>query len=313
MQWQDFSHVVRTMLLAQEILVDFASYPTLAIAENSHRFRPLGLGYTNLGGFLMSIGVPYDSRTAEDWTVRITGAMHAVALATSTEIAQAKGAFYNWAENSAGALGVLESHRSTWLGRRPEDMRWVDAIYGSIVADAQKHGLRNAQVTLIAPTGTIGLLMDCDTLGIEPDFAPIKRKTLAEGKELRLVNRTIEAALNQMGYSEPQVNEVLKHIQTTGWPAGAPHLKVEDLPVFDCAIGPEQFPERRVSQAGHLRILAAAQPFLSGAISKTVNLPSQTTVEEIKDLFFEAWKLGLKSVAIYRDGSKTLQPLCMEC
>jgi ribonucleoside-diphosphate reductase alpha chain len=311
--WEKYAHVVRLMLFAQEIFVDYAAYPTACIALNSHRHRPLGLGYSNLGGLFMHLGIPYDSELARQWTIRVTGAMHALALQTSLEMAKAWGPFDAWKANSSAATAVLHAHNQAWLSLRPDDMQWVDEIFQDVCDMSQKVGLRNAQVTLIAPTGTIGLLMDCETLGIEPDFALVKRKTLSGGGELRLVNRAVPAALHRLGYSQEQVSAIVQHIDKTGWIRGAPDLREEHLRVFDCAMAPSADAERRVSTGGHLRIMAAAQPFLSGAISKTVNLPVGTTVENIEDLLIQAWKAGLKSVAIYRDQSKVLQPLCTEC
>jgi len=312
-QWTEFRHVARLMLLAQEIWVDAASYPTAKIAENSHLYRPLGLGYSNLGGLLMRMGIPYDSETAAGWTTRITGAMHLWALEASVEMAEAFGPFARWKQNAETAKRVLEAHHQEWRSRRPSDMEALDEQWEEMRARAASVGLRHAQVTLIAPTGTIGLLMDCETLGIEPDFALIKRKTLAEGGELRLVNGAVRAALEVLQYSETEIEEILAHVQARGAMVGAPILRAEHLPIFDCAMAPAGHPARRVTQAGHLRILAAAQPFLSGAISKTVNLPTTATSEQIEQLMIQAWKLGLKSLAIYRDGSKALQPLCAEC
>lgn len=310
--WAAFAQVARLLLLAQEILVDYSSYPTRAIAENSHRFRPLGLGYANLGGFLMRLGIPYDSDAAADWTAKITGAMHAIALAASQEMAEKMGSFEAWTENREPALEVLNRHAEAW--RQTESgLKWVDDLYAKIVKGAGRTGLRNAQVTLIAPTGTIGLFMDCDTLGIEPDFALIKRKHLAGGGEMLLVNNAVHDSLKALGYGKVEVDEILGFVRDNGTVVGAPALKTAHTPVFDCAIAPSSHPERRVSPRGHLRIMAAAQPFLSGGISKTVNLPHTATVDDVKNLFLEAWRLGLKSLSIYRDGSKTLQPLCAEC
>lgn len=312
--WSSFQQTVRVMLLAQEILVDYASYPTAEIARNSHQFRPLGLGYANLGGLLMRLGIPYDSEASVQWTTEITGALHALALETSQQMAEVRGPFSGWAANQEPALKVMEQHASAWREKNANSgMSWVDDIYQRVCHEAERTGLRNAQVTLIAPTGTIGLLMDCDTLGIEPDFALKKRKLLAGGGELNLSNQAVTQALENLGYSAADQQKITAFVNETGRAVGAPHLKPEHEAVFDCAIPPAGYPERRVSPAGHLRIMAAAQPFLSGAISKTVNLPASIRVEEIEELFFSAWKLGLKSLAVYRDTSKTLQPLCAEC
>jgi ribonucleoside-diphosphate reductase alpha chain len=320
LDWAAFKQAVRVMLFAQEILVDYSSYPTKKIADNSHRFRPLGLGYANLGGMLMRMGIPYESEAAARWTTKITAAMHALALETSQKMAEAQGAFEGWAENKIEALAVLEQHAKAWREQNPaanslggEEDDWIGKTFARTLTAAAQSGLRNAQVTLIAPTGTIGLFMDCDTLGIEPDFSLIKRKTLASGGEFRLVNRSVGEGLKRLGYSAHEIAAIENHIATTGGAAGAKELKQEHLSVFDCAVSPARYPERRISPGAHLQIMAAAQPFLSGAISKTINLPASTTVEEIEKLFLDGWKLGLKSLAVYRDGSKALQPLCAEC
>ncbi|MGZ3722311.1 MAG: vitamin B12-dependent ribonucleotide reductase [Bdellovibrionales bacterium] len=311
--WQSFAQGAQILLLAQDILVDYAAYPTKEIAENSHCFRPLGLGYANLGGMLMRLGIPYDSELGAEWTARITGAMHAMALSTSQLVAETMGAFEGWEKNRESAMQVLKMHQAAWRELGLTGMKWVDDLFSSTVAGAARTGLRNAQVTLIAPTGTIGLLMDCDTLGIEPDFSLIKIKTLAGGGALRLVNQGVSEALRNLKYSEAEITKLIAYVTENGSLAGAPELRPEHAAVFDCALPPIQFPERRVSPEGHLRIMAAAQPFLSGAISKTVNLPTSFTVDDVEKLFLQAWKLGLKSLAIYRDGSKALQPLCAEC
>lgn len=308
LDWPGFEQTVHIMLLAQEILVDFASYPTAQIAENSHKFRPLGLGYANLGGLLMRMGVPYESDRAYEVTREITANMHAMALECSQKMAETCGAFSEWEKNKEQALAVLNKHKEAARG-----LNKATEIFDRAIKGAEKTGLRNAQVTLIAPTGTIGLLMDCDTLGIEPDFSLMKRKTLAGGGEMILENTAVLESLLKLGYSPSDGAEIEKFVREKGTVAGAPRIKAEHLPVFDCAIAPKGYPERRISAQGHLKIMAAAQPFLSGAISKTVNLPHSATVEDIENLFIQAWKMGLKAVAIYRDGSKTLQPLCAEC
>jgi ribonucleoside-diphosphate reductase alpha chain len=312
LDWTAFTQCVRLMLLAQEVLVDYASYPTATIAENSHLFRPLGLGYANLGGLLMRLGVPYESSEATRLTAQITGAMHALALQMSQEMAKAFGAFAGWAPNREAALTVLEQHFRAWQDQHL-DLAFVDRAFTETLRDAATTGLRNAQVTLIAPTGTIGLLMDCDTLGIEPDFALIKRKYLSGGGELILVNGSVAPALKRLGYTDGAIVDIEKYVRQNGSVVGAPGFRREHEAVFDVAVPPSQHPQRRISPHGHLNIMAAAQPFLSGAISKTVNLPATTRVEEVEKIFIDGWNLGLKSVAIYRDTSKSLQPLCAEC
>jgi ribonucleoside-diphosphate reductase alpha chain len=311
LNWEDFRQCVRVMLLAQDILVDYASYPTAKIAENSHQFRPLGLGYANLGGLLLRMAIPYDSEEAAKWTANITAAMHALSLQASCELALQQGPFAGWMRNEDEAIAVLKLHRDKAKEIGVED--WIQELFSKIVKSAEQNGLRNAQVTLLAPTGTIGLLMDCDTLGIEPDFSLIKRKTLAGGGEMRIVNQSVEEALRRLNYAPEIITRIEKFISERGTINGASDFKAEHAPIFDCATAPQDYPERRITPEGHLRIMAAAQPFLSGAISKTVNLPSTTSVEEIEQMFLRAWKLGLKALAVYRDGSKALQPLCAEC
>lgn len=324
LDWDSFKQVARVMLFAQEVLVDYSSYPTKKIADNSHRFRPLGLGYANLGGLLMRMGIAYESERAAHWTAKITGAMHALALETSQHMAETKGAFEGWKENETEALQVLEMHARAWKefcknslnsdsSISDTNLSWVTQAYTDVVHKAKRTGLRNAQVTLLAPTGTIGLLMDCDTLGIEPDFSLVKRKSLVSGSELRLVNRSVGEGLKRLGYAQSEIEEITRYAENKGTVVGAPNIKLEHLAVFDCAVPPPGYPERRISSRAHLNIMAAAQPFLSGAISKTINLPASTTAEEIEKLFLDGWKLGLKSLAVYRDTSKTLQPLCAEC
>jgi len=312
LNWPAFAQVTRVMLLAQEILVDYASYPTAKIAKNSHCYRPLGLGYANLGGMLMRMGIPYESERAVELTQRITAYMHFLCLETSAEMAESCGPFAEWERNKEAALGVLSHHRDEW---KKTGVKWplMDELSEKVLKHAARAGLRNAQVTLIAPTGTIGLFMDCDTLGIEPDFSLNKVKTLAGGGEMRLRNQAVDQGLAQLGYAGGDIEAIQKFVAANGTPVGAPGFKSEHFSVFDCAVPPKAHPDRRITPQGHLQMMAAAQPFLSGAISKTVNLPNSTTVEDVEKLFFQSWDMGLKSVAIYRDGSKTLQPLCAEC
>jgi ribonucleoside-diphosphate reductase alpha chain len=314
--WPAFQQCVRVMLLAQEILVDYSSYPTAAIARNSHLFRPLGLGYANLGGFLMRLGIPYESEAALEWTARLTAALHALALEASARMAELKGAFAGWAANREPALAVLGRHSDAWSARpqsSANDLKWIGETFARTRRAAEKSGLRNAQVTLIAPTGTIGLFMDCDTLGIEPEFALVKRKHLAGGGELLLINESVAPALRRLGYGESEIAAIDAYVRARGTIVGAPGFDSAHESVFDGAVPPPGHPHRRVSPEGHLKIMAAAQPFLSGAISKTVNLPASTPIEDVERIFLEGWRLGLKSVAIYRDTSKSLQPLCAEC
>lgn len=310
--WKAFTQTVRIMLLAQEILVDYSSYPTAAIAENSHRYRPLGLGYANLGGLLMRMGIPYESEAATQLTEKITAFMHFLALEMSQEMAAGHGPFAEWARNREPVQNVIHQHAKAW---RESGQKWpeLETRIERVLKNSAKSGLRNAQVTLIAPTGTIGLFMDCDTLGIEPDFSLIKRKTLAGGGEMILRNQALSDGLTRLGYSSSAIDDIQKHVAVQGSLIGAPKFEAQHLPVFDCAVPPKGHPERRISPQGHLNMMKAAQPYLSGAISKTVNLPHSTTVEDVEKLFRDSWSMGLKAVAIYRDGSKSLQPLCAEC
>jgi len=308
-----FRHAVDTMILAQEIIVDNASYPTQKIGENSHRFRPLGLGFANLGALLMSMGVPYDSEQGRDVAGAITAVMCGQAYLTSSRIAESTGPFPGYPENEQPFLEVIRMHRDAVSGIRRQNVSaalyegarqcWDDAY-----ESGRRHGYRNAQVTVIAPTGTIGFMMDCDTTGIEPDLALIKYKKLVGGGVIKIVNNTVPQALIKLGYSAEQVEKIVSHIDATGTIEGAPHLKPEHLPVFDCSFRPQNG-TRSIHYMGHVRMMAAVQPFISGAISKTINMPEESTVEEIMNAYTESWKLGLKAVAIYRDNSKRVQPL----
>jgi len=308
-----FRHAVDTMILAQEIIVDNASYPTERIAENSHNFRPLGLGFANLGALLMSMGVPYDSDQGRDFAGAITAVMCGQAYLTSSRIAESTGPFPGYIVNEQPFLEVIRMHRdaSGRLNRHNlptalfegAQQCWDDA-YDS----GRRYGYRNAQVTVIAPTGTIGFMMDCDTTGIEPDLALIKYKKLVGGGVIKIVNNTVPAALIKLGYSPAQVEKIVSHIDSTGTIEGAPDLKPEHLAVFDCSFRPQNG-TRSIHYMGHIRMMAAVQPFISGAISKTINMPEESTVEDIMTAYTESWKLGLKAVAIYRDNSKKVQPL----
>jgi len=308
-----FRHAVDTLILAQEIIVDNASYPTEKIGGNSHRFRPLGLGFANLGALLMSMGVPYDSDQGRDMAAGVTAVMCGQAYLTSSRVAEAVGPFGGYRENEQPFLEVIRMHRdSVDRVRRThlpaalyEGARecWDDAYQSG-----QRHGYRNAQVTVIAPTGTIGFMMDCDTTGIEPDLALIKHKKLVGGGVIKIVNNTVPQALIKLGYSSTQAEKIVSHIDSTGTIEGAPDLKPEHLAVFDCSFRPQNG-ARSIHYMGHVRMMAAVQPFVSGAISKTINMPEESTVEDIINAYTESWKLGLKAVAIYRDNSKRVQPL----
>ncbi len=308
-----FRHAVDTMIVAQEIIVDNASYPTQRIGENSHNFRPLGLGFANLGALLMSMGVPYDSDQGRDMAGAITAVMCGQAYLTSSRISGAAGPFPGYAPNESPFLEVIRMHRDsvTHINRHNvpaalyhgAQQCWDDAY-----ESGRRHGYRNAQVTVIAPTGTIGFMMDCDTTGIEPDLALIKYKKLVGGGVIKIVNNTVPAALIKLGYSPDQVEKIVSHIDATGTIEGAPQLKPEHLAVFDCSFRPQNG-ARSIHYMGHVRMMAAVQPFISGAISKTINMPEESTVDDVMAAYTESWKLGLKAVAIYRDNSKKVQPL----
>ena len=310
---ETFKHGVQVMITAQEIIVGNASYPTPAIARNSDLFRPLGLGYANLGALLMSLGMPYDSEGGRAYSAAITALMCGEAYHTSALIAGDLGPFAEYPLNREPMLRVIRKHRAA-AGRInaayvPSDLygaaqkAWSDAL-----VEGERHGYKNSQVTVLAPTGTIGFMMDCDTTGVEPDIALIKYKKLVGGGLLKIVNQTVPEALRRLKYSDAQINDIIKYIDENETIEGAPHLKEEHLPVFDCAFKPLNG-VRSIHYMGHLRMMGAVQPFLSGAISKTVNMPEDATVDQVEEAYLEAWKLGLKALAIYRDGSKRSQPL----
>ena len=299
-------------ITAQEILVDHASYPTPMIAENSHRFRPLGLGYANLGSLLMTMGIPYDSAAGRGICGALTALLNGQAYLSSSEIAGNIGPFAGYRENEQPMLRVMEMHRDAVDEIDPACPAYLrDAartVWNECVASGRKHGYRNAQATVLAPTGTIAFMMDCDTTGIEPDIALVKYKQLAGGGMLKIVNRTVPAALKTLGYNQPQIDSIVAWIDQHDTIEGAPDLKPEHLEVFDCAFK-AQNGTRTIGWTAHVGMMAAAQPFLSGAISKTVNMPEDSTVEDIENAYIEGWKRGLKALAIYRDGSKSSQPL----
>jgi len=400
---ESFKHACRIFILAQEILVDFSSYPTGMITKNSHLFRPLGLGYANMGTLLMVMGLPYDSDEARAMASAITAIMNATAYRTSAEMAQHKGAFTEYAKNRESMIEVIRMHRDAAYEipehHCPEYLtRAARQEWDGCLADGSRWGYRNAQVTVLAPTGTIGLLMDCDTTGIEPDFTLVKFKKLAGGGYFKIVNQSVPAALKRLGYAQNEIDDIIRYVKGTsslkGSPhinehslrdkgfndadfekisnalprvfdisfafnagtlgveamarfgfteqqyskpgfnllkelgfsdqqieetniytcgkmtiEGAPHLRMEHLPVFDCANKCGKYGERYLAPIAHLKMIAAAQKFLSGGISKTINLPNKITAEEIERLYVEAWRLGIKAVALYRDGSKLAQPL----
>jgi ribonucleoside-diphosphate reductase alpha chain len=309
-----YRHAVDTVILAQEIMVDNAAYPTEKIARNSHDFRPLGLGYANLGALLMSMGIPYDSDQGRDWAAALTAIMCGQAYLTSARIAAgATGPCAGYAVNEESFLDVIRMHRDSTS--RIDNRRVPQAIFENArrcweeaYELGKMAGFRNAQTTVLAPTGTIGFMMDCDTTGIEPDLALVKYKKLVGGGVIKIVNNTVPAALTKLGYTPDQVNKIVDHIDSTGTIEGAPFLKEEHLPVFDCSFRPQNG-TRSIHYMGHVRMMAAVQPFISGAISKTINMPEESTVDDVMNAYIESWKLGLKAVAIYRDNSKRVQPL----
>ena len=308
-----FRRAAAIMITAQEIIVGNASYPTEQIADRSYQYRTLGLGYANLGALLMSLGMPYDGDEARAYAAAITAIMTGQAYLTSAEVAARKGPFPRYGENRNSTLRVLRMHRDEALkldrALVPEAM-WAAAkeVWEETCHQAEAHGVRNAQVTVLAPTGTIAFMMDCDTTGIEPDIALVKYKKLVGGGMLKIVNRTVPMALRTLGYDEERTQRIVAYMDEHDTIEGAPDLAPEHLPVFDCAFKPLNG-ERTIHHMGHVRMMAAVQPFLSGAISKTVNMPETTTVEEIADTYTASWKLGLKAVAIYRDNCKRTQPL----
>ena len=300
------------MITAQEVLVDHASYPTPPIAENSHLFRPLGLGFANLGSMLMSMGIPYDSESGRGICGALTALLTGQGYSTSAQIAGTIGPFAGYKENEQPMLSVMQMHRDAVEKINPACPAYLkDAarqVWNEALQHGRRNGYRNAQATVLAPTGTIAFMMDCDTTGIEPDIALIKYKQLAGGGMMKIINRTVPATLKTLGYSVEQVTAILKFLEEHDTIEGAPELKDEHLPVFDCAFKAAKG-NRSIAWHAHVSMMAAAQPFLSGAISKTVNMPSDSTVEDIEQAYIEGWKLGLKALAIYRDGSKQSQPL----
>jgi ribonucleoside-diphosphate reductase alpha chain len=304
-----FRHTVETVTLAQEILVGYSEYPTESIDKTARAYRQLGIGYANLGALLMAEGLPYDSDEGRALAASITALMTGHSYATSAKIAKRVGPFAGYEKDKEGVNRVLRKHRKA-----------VDTINAALVREdllqaaadswdeavelGQKYGVRNAQSSLLAPTGTIGFMMDCDTTGIEPDFSLTKYKTLVGGGSMVIVNQTVPRALRNLGYNDTQIDEIVKHIHDNSSVIGAPHLKAEHLDVFACAVG-----ENAIHYLGHVKMMGAVQPFLSGAISKTVNMPENVTVEDVEQLHMDAWKLGIKAIAIYRDNCKAWQPL----
>ncbi|MCP3855794.1 MAG: vitamin B12-dependent ribonucleotide reductase [Actinomycetia bacterium] len=304
-----FLHAVGVTITAQEILVGRADYPTERIGENSRELRQLGIGFANLGALLMALGLPYDSDAGRAWAGTLTSLMTGHAYATSSRVAARIGAFPGYDRDSVAMLRVLEQHRDAVLDI-DEELVPTDVLgaaqraWDSACDSAHQNGVRNSQTSVIAPTGTIGLLMDCDTTGVEPDLGLIKYKKLVGGGTMTIVNRTIPRALRRLGYSPEQIEDIVGHIEEHNSVLEAPHLAPDHRGVFACAMG-----DQPIHHTGHVRMMAAIQPFVSGSISKTINMPETATIEDIEELIVEAWELGVKAVAIYRDGSKVGQPL----
>src|SRR6056297_2794972 len=307
-----FRTASRLFFIAQEILVDHASYPTEPIARNSHRYRPLGLGYSNLGSVAMSMGYPCDSDAARGLCGSLTALLHGEANRTSAELAGVVGPFDGYADNEKPMLGVMRMHREACQEISDAGPAALKAaavrLWDEVCEIGERYGFRNAQATVLAPTGTISFMMDCDTTGIEPDIALVKYKQLAGGGTLKIVNQTVKLGLQKLGYTQPQIDAILKYIDENDTIEGAPELQSEHLPVFDCAFKAANG-VRSINWRAHVTMMAAAQPFLSGAISKTVNMPTDVTPQDIADAYLWGWELGLKAIAIYRDGSKQSQPL----
>jgi len=308
-----FSHAVHILIIAQEIIVDNAGYPTPMIEKNSHDYRPLGLGYANLGALLMAEGLAYDSDASRAYAAAITALMCGQAYKTSALIASKAGPFPGFQKNRTPMLSVIKKHelhvdKIDHKFVKPELMAAAKKSWNDAYNLGGEYGFRNSQVTVLAPTGTIGFMMDCDTTGVEPDIALVKYKRLVGGGLMKIVNNTVPEALRRLGYSPSEVTAILEYIDKHDTIEGAPELRAEHLPVFDCAFKPANG-KRSIQYMGHVKMMAAVQPFLSGAISKTVNMPTDVTPDDIANTYLEAWKLGLKAIAIYRDGCKRTQPL----
>ena len=307
---ESYMHTIEVMFTAQEILVGNADYPTEKIAENSRLFRQLGLGYANLGALLMALGMPYDSTGGRAWAAALTSLMTGHAYATSARTASRMGPFAGFSANERYMLNVLRMHRDANLEIdnldvvQPSLVEAATASWDSAVRDGEEYGVRNSQASVLAPTGTIGLMMDCDTTGVEPDLGLVKFKKLVGGGNMTIVNQTVPRALNQLGYEGPVVDRIVAYIDENKTIVGSPDLKAEHLPVFACSMG-----DNTIHYEGHVRMMGAVQPFLSGAISKTVNMPQEATIEDIEELHMLSWELGVKAVAVYRDNCKVGQPL----
>src|SRR6266403_1759933 len=305
-----FEHACDVVFLAQEIFVGYSSYPTPEIERNAKRFRQLGLGYANLGALLMARGLPYDSDEGRAYAAAITALMTGRAYRKSAEIAGRMGPFAGYKPNAAAMIGVMAQHRAAVGNIQDSDVIPADLLgacrqaWDDALNLGEVHGFRNAQATVPAPTGTISFMMDCDTTGVEPDFSLVKSKKLVGGGEITIVNKTVPMALERLGYAPREREEIVAFVDERNTVVGAPYVKTDHYPVFDCAVG-----ERAIHYLGHVKMMGATQPFISGAISKTVNLPEEATVEDVMSLYIDAWKLGVKAIAIYRDNCKVAQPL----
>ena len=305
----DLLHTVETLIIAQEILVGYSDYPTKQITKTAKAYRQLGLGYANLGALLMSRGLSYDSDDGRAQAAVITAIMTGQAYLTSSHLAQRVGTFAGYDQDEEGMIRVIAKHRQAIEGIDAkhvdeESLTMAASVWDEALRLAKIYGVRNSQVSVLAPTGTIGLMMDCDTTGIEPDLGLTKFKTLVGGGHMTFVNQTTQRGLSTLGYSQKQITEIIDYIQANSSIIGAPHFKSEHLPVFACSIG-----DNVISALGHVKMMAAVQSFLSGAISKTVNMPEETTVEDVQEIYMQAWKLGVKAIAIYRDNCKVAQPV----
>jgi len=308
-----FIHTARIMFLSQDILISKADYPHPKIAEETKKYRTIGLGYTNLGALIMALGLPYDSDSARDLAASITALMTGTAYKLSAEIANKLGPFPEYEKNKEPMMEVMRMHKDHLKNVKENEfnneiLNEAKKVWDEVIELGSKYGFRNAQASVLAPAGTISFFMDCDTTGIEPDFALVKMKQLVGGGYMKIVNNTVPLALKRLGYTEEQIKDIIKHLEETQNIETAPHLKEEHLPVFDCAIKPPGG-KRYIHWLGHVKMVAAVQPFISGGISKTFNMPNETTIQEIYDAYFTAWKLGIKCFAVYRDGSKATQAL----
>ncbi|HEV8579078.1 MAG TPA: vitamin B12-dependent ribonucleotide reductase, partial [Thermoanaerobaculia bacterium] len=310
---ESFRHACEVVISGMEIIVGNAGYPTPKIEENSHKFRPLGIGYANLGALLMARGLPYDSEAGRDYAAAITALMSGASYAQSARVAEALGPFSEFETNREPMMRVMRKHRDAVkrieAAHVPLDLlQAAKRSWDDVVQLGDEHGLRNSQISVLAPTGTIAFMMDCDTTGVEPDIALVKYKKLVGGGMIKIVNNTVPIALKRLGYDKEEIRAIVEFIDENDTIEGAPYLKEEHLPIFDCAFKPAQG-SRSIHYMGHLKMLAAAQPFISGAISKTINMPEESTSEDILQAYVEGWQMGLKAVAIYRDGCKRSQPL----